>query len=691
MTKVVPRSSSCARVFENLREQKVSTKPNPIVEPLAGKYLLGEQLGCGGFGTVHLATHVLTGGKVAIKIIDKKKHGKDMKFIETELQALKELAHQNICRMYQQVETKQYLYFIMEYCNGGEMFDYIIKKERLEESEARHFFRQLIQAMAYVHSSGYCHRDLKPENLLITDDLKLKLIDFGLCAKPNNLYTDTLKDYCGSPAYAAPELFDEKPYLGHHVDLWSMGVILYTLLCGCLPFEDESLSKLRQKVLRGMINFPPYLSQGSREILRELLTVNPRKRITMEELIIHPWITKSYMNPLKFNTIYKKDFINMEVAVEMSFFHCVTKEKILDLIKENKFDYLTATYLILLHKKENNERIALPIHHLRYPNNEEGYLDCSGMSEDELVAYGKSSKKQKTTEYKSTCERLHQHHMVYTEKYDRNSVYARAKKILGEDYMFTGSPSFKIRPDKRSESEQRNSRHHSSGSNETPVKSSRSKTDKENHRPSTLRARLPQTYKGVESIFKPISVFETPKKAPITMCAPQTEGRVSNRSRSIEHNGGATSVPNSPLAHPDARHSRVQQKTPRLKQRVFASLERKADRMINLLTPKRLRSKPSLLKQTKGMVNVSITSSNEPERVKSELRAVFEQLGLTLHENGWKLSGEKMEGDKCVMSVELEVVCIENLEYVGVKRRRLKGDGFLYKKLCEQILQLAGL
>ncbi|VDM73130.1 unnamed protein product [Strongylus vulgaris] len=157
------------------------------------------------FGKVKLATHLLTGLKVAIKIIDKRAIGDDLPRVTTELDALRTLSHQNICRLYQFIETEDKFFIIMEYCSGGEMFDYIVRKERLEESEARHFFRQLVQAMAYVHSMGYAHRDLKPENLLLTEDLHLKVIDFGLCAKPSSL-SRPLDTCCGSPAYAAPEL-----------------------------------------------------------------------------------------------------------------------------------------------------------------------------------------------------------------------------------------------------------------------------------------------------------------------------------------------------------------------------------------------------------------------------------------------------------------------------------------------------
>ncbi|CAK5069238.1 unnamed protein product [Meloidogyne enterolobii] len=213
-------------------------------------YLFLDELGSGGFGKVKLAKHILTGDQVAIKIIDKKSIPNDLPRVFSEMEALKLLAHQNICRLFQFRETEDRFYIVMEYCNGGEMFDYIVRKERLGESEARHFFRQFTGSRSGIHSFngfvvismvclknlGFAHRDLKPENLLLTQELQLKVIDFGLCARPLNGLTRPLETCCGSPAYAAPELIQNQSYFGNEADIWSMGVLLYALLCGTLPF-----------------------------------------------------------------------------------------------------------------------------------------------------------------------------------------------------------------------------------------------------------------------------------------------------------------------------------------------------------------------------------------------------------------------------------------------------------------------
>ncbi|NXY73579.1 MELK kinase, partial [Glareola pratincola] len=195
-------------------------------------YELHETIGTGGFAKVKLAQHLLTGEKVAIKIMDKLALGDDLPRVKIEIDAMKNLSHQHICQLYHVIETSEKVFMVLEYCPGGELFDYIVSKDRLSEEEARVFFRQIVSAIAYIHSQGYAHRDLKPENLLIDEEHNLKLIDFGLCAKPKGGLDNRLNTFCGSPVYAAPELIQGKAYIGSEADIWSMGVLLYALLCG---------------------------------------------------------------------------------------------------------------------------------------------------------------------------------------------------------------------------------------------------------------------------------------------------------------------------------------------------------------------------------------------------------------------------------------------------------------------------
>jgi maternal embryonic leucine zipper kinase len=175
--------------------------------------------------------------------MNKRQLGDDLPRVYREMRALKKLHHQHICQLFQVIETETMIYMILEYCSGGELFDYIVAKERLKEQEARTFFRQIVSALKYVHTSGFVHRDLKPENLLLDEDSNIKLIDFGLVAEPQDI-RHLLKTCCGSPAYAAPELIKGGPYIGPQADVWSLGVLLYALLNGFLPFDDDNTAEL---------------------------------------------------------------------------------------------------------------------------------------------------------------------------------------------------------------------------------------------------------------------------------------------------------------------------------------------------------------------------------------------------------------------------------------------------------------
>ncbi|VDK82068.1 unnamed protein product [Litomosoides sigmodontis] len=675
---------------------------------LEGLYVLHDELGSGGFGKVRLATHLLTSQKVAIKIINKLKIKKeDLPRIRTELDALMLLSHQNICRLYQCIETPLKFFIVMEYCSGGEMFDYIVKKERLEESEARHFFRQLVQAIAYVHSMGFAHRDLKPENLLLTEDLQLKLIDFGLCAKPPLGLSQFLHTCCGSPAYAAPELIQGLPYKGHQVDIWSMGVLLYTLLCGCLPFEDDNVQRLYSKIAAGRYYQPNYISPLSKDLLKSLLQVNPEKRITISKLIVHPWINKKYTQTLKWKSIYDKNIVDEEVVRELAVHFGQSYARMETLVKEWKFDYLTATYRLLLQQKRRGMNFVLPVLkpmdgaadpqqivlssqtiHASLDND----LNNSGLDENDLMlsevdgATSKANYMRKSFEKESTISPL-------STQYDKNLSYAYA--MLNMPSIHSGSS-----PKQRAACGIRQENNFCSAQSiyATPARNRMKPqcgigfdsrfyyraVDKENLHPATTRVCGPSVKICDE---RPKSnLYATPLRVPASY-SPSAK----IRSHSMDRNETSSHTPGACPVHTPRSSS----KTPRLRQRVFASLERQADKMFNLLTPRRIKNnQPEMLKQTKTMVNVSITSSKNPDRVRRELIRVFAEQNITTENHGWKISGRRKDEFNRVMTVELEVVWIEmgNKErLVGVKRKRLNGDAFLYKKVCEQVLQLAGL
>ncbi|XP_048589644.1 maternal embryonic leucine zipper kinase isoform X2 [Nematostella vectensis] len=334
--------------------------PTPAFPVELSKYYdVRETIGSGGFAKVKLAVHRTSGEKVAIKMMNKEALGHDLPRVQRELEAMKDLCHQHICQLYHVIETDENIYMVLEYAQGGELFDYIVAKDRLKEDEARGFFRQIISAVAYIHEKGYAHRDLKPENLLLDEEQNIKLIDFGLVAKPEGGMTEQLETCCGSPAYAAPELISGLPYFGNEVDLWSMGVLLYALVCGFLPFDDDNTYKLYRLIQKGEYEIPSWLSQGTVAILGQLLQVSPRKRAKIQDLVNHDWVMKGYAAPVKWQTKIKRDKPEMDVIKELAAYYEVSTERMAKRILEWKYDHATATYFLLRKKKSQGERPQL--------------------------------------------------------------------------------------------------------------------------------------------------------------------------------------------------------------------------------------------------------------------------------------------------------------------------------------------
>ncbi|XP_074281465.1 SNF1-related protein kinase catalytic subunit alpha KIN10-like [Silene latifolia] len=256
---------------------------------LLHKYRLGRTLGLGTSGKVKIAEHKLTGLKVAIKILNRRKI-KKMKMedkVRREIQISRLFMHPHIIRLYEVIETPSDIYFVMEYVKSGELFDYLVEKGRLQEDEARHLFQQIISGLEYCHRNMVVHRDLKPENLLLDSRHNVKIADFGL----SNIMRDGhfLKTSCGSPNYAAPEILNGKLYAGPEVDVWSCGVILYALLCGSLPFDDENIPILYKKIKSGCYPRQRHLSDGARDLIARMLEVDPMKRITIPMIRRNTW------------------------------------------------------------------------------------------------------------------------------------------------------------------------------------------------------------------------------------------------------------------------------------------------------------------------------------------------------------------------------------------------------------------
>uniref|UniRef100_A0A6Q2YYM1 non-specific serine/threonine protein kinase n=1 Tax=Esox lucius TaxID=8010 RepID=A0A6Q2YYM1_ESOLU len=310
-------------------------------QPHIGNYRLLKTIGKGNFAKVKLARHILTGREVRLDYAVGVATGD----LFREVRIMKGLNHPNIVQLFEVIETEKTLYLIMEYASGGEVFDYLVSHGRMKEKEARAKFRQIVSAVHYCHLKNIVHRDLKAENLLLDADSNIKIADFGF----SNEFTmgNKLDTFCGSPPYAAPELFQGKKYDGPEVDIWSLGVILYTLVSGSLPFDGQNLKELRERVLRGKYRVPFYMSTDCEGILRRFLVLNPTKRCTLEQIMKDKWINSGYdgeeLKPHVEPVEDHSDASRIEVMVGMGY----TREEIKDALTTRKYNEVTATYLLL--------------------------------------------------------------------------------------------------------------------------------------------------------------------------------------------------------------------------------------------------------------------------------------------------------------------------------------------------------
>ncbi|CAN6200340.1 unnamed protein product [Urochloa humidicola] len=270
------------------------------VKRRVGKYELGRTIGEGTFAKVRIAKNMETEEHVAIKIIDKAKVQK-LKLVEQirrEICTMKLIQHPNVVRLYEVMGSKTRIYIVLEFIMGGELLDIVATSGKLKEDEARRYFQQLINAVDYCHSRGVYHRDLKLENLLLDINGNLKISDFGLSAISDQVKNDgLLHTTCGTPNYVAPEVIDDKGYDGALADLWSCGVILFVLLAGYLPFEDDNIASLYKKISEAQFTCPSWFSAGAKRLITKILDPNPSTRIKVPQILKDPWFKKGYKPP----------------------------------------------------------------------------------------------------------------------------------------------------------------------------------------------------------------------------------------------------------------------------------------------------------------------------------------------------------------------------------------------------------
>ncbi|XP_017285296.1 serine/threonine-protein kinase BRSK2 isoform X7 [Kryptolebias marmoratus] len=336
-----------------------------------GPYRLEKTLGKGQTGLVKLGIHCVTGQKVAIKIVNREKLSESVLMkVEREIAILKLIEHPHVLKLHDVYENKKYLYLVLEHVSGGELFDYLVKKGRLTPKEARKFFRQIISALDFCHSHSICHRDLKPENLLLDEKNNIRIADFGMASL--QVGDSLLETSCGSPHYACPEVIRGEKYDGRKADAWSCGVILFALLVGALPFDDDNLRNLLEKVKLGVFHMPHFIPPDCQNLLRGMIEVDASKRLTLEEIQKHTWYLAGKNEPepeqpvprkVVIRTLSSPEEIDPDVLESMHSLGCFrNKDKLTKDLLSQDDNQEKMIYFLLLDRKE------------RYPSHEDQNL-----------------------------------------------------------------------------------------------------------------------------------------------------------------------------------------------------------------------------------------------------------------------------------------------------------------------------
>ena len=328
---------------------------------------IGEALGQGAFGKVFLATHILTRERVAIKMMDlvaaKKEDEKNDIRVKREIDFLSKFHHNNIVQVYQVIKSNNIINIVQEYINGNELKKYIDDNKGLSEKEASSFFQQIVCSIEFIHKLRICHRDLKPENLLLTDKKQVKLIDFGL----SNSYKkgEYLNTHCGSPIYAAPEMLDDKKYNPIMTDIWSIGIILYYMVTNRTPFEGNDAGEIFKQAKNGKISYPDNMSKDCKDMLKKLLTPDPKKRIKIQDIKKHPFYNLCG-NVLKSNHpglditkyVIPVEESVLKIMMDMGYPEYRVREDVI----RNMHNNCTTTYYLLLRKKSRRTPNIADLH-----------------------------------------------------------------------------------------------------------------------------------------------------------------------------------------------------------------------------------------------------------------------------------------------------------------------------------------